>query len=207
MRARVLALLAVAQLLLRPKLGLAENDPGASQTKRLVPTLGVETGEYSERLAVELGGGELSDTRSLWVTRIDLGLAYPLTRERPRALSLRGQSSVGIGLVYEVGQWPLHVRQELLVAYPATLWLSLELGLGTGFQLNLTNPSLSYWEVGLPVGVKFANIFELVYYPMLTVALGSDQTPVFGGTKSRGVNTGLAPLNLCARFHFRGLAF
>jgi len=185
----------------------AEQGQSAPPTKRFVPTLGLETGMYRERLTIDLDEAQLSETRSLWVTRLAFGLSYPLGAARPGAVKVRGQSSLGFGLVYEAGQWPLHTRQEELVQFTVLPWLAPQIGLGTGFQLNLTDPSLSYWEVGLPVGVSITRHLELIYYPMLTVGIGAEERPVFGGTRTHGVATGFAPFNLMLRVRFGGLAF
>lgn len=172
-----------------------------------VPTLAVETGTYREELRVDIGGTTLAETRSLWVSRVTLGLQYGLPDSWLDAGRLRATTSIGIGLVFALGQWPLHVRQEAVYVRPVTGWLSLAAGLGVGSQINVSRLRRSYLEVGLPVGVVVADLVELTYYPMLTIGTAAEKRPVFGGTRSHSVHTGVAPLNLIARVRFNRLGF
>jgi hypothetical protein len=172
-----------------------------------VPTLAVETGTYREELRVDIGDTTLAETRSLWVSRVTVGLQYGLPDSWPGAGRLRATTSIGIGLVYALGQWPLHFRQEAVYVRPVTGWLSLAAGLGVGSQINVSRLRRSYLEVGLPVGVVVADLVELTYYPMLTIGIAAEKRPVFGGTRSHSVHTGVAPLNFIARVRFNRLGF
>jgi hypothetical protein len=198
----VMKRLAVASL----AVGLLAARAGAAEPVGLVPTLGTQTGLISERLQVSAGDLSLSETRSLWVTRLALGLEYALPGA-PATEALRGHTSVGVGLVYASGQWPVQVRQEVSWTRPITSWLSVDVGLGTSLHLNPSSFHLSYWDLGAPVALDIAGVVELVYYPALVVALGASREPAFGGEKTHGIATGLALFELGLRVRFGGLGF
>lgn len=170
------------------------------------PTVSTQSGLVSERLSVHGAGVHPSDTRDLWVTRLALGLEYAVPGA-PLGGRLRGTTWLGVGLIYALGQWPLQLRQEVAWVRPVTSWLAALVGVGAGVHLNVSDLHRSYWDVGVPVGVEVAGIVGLVYYPALTVALGSRREPVFGGAKTHGMASGLAPLELGLRLRLERLGF
>ena len=170
------------------------------------PTISTQSGIIAERLGVDAGGAHASETRSLWVTRLALGVEYAVPGG-PIAGHLRATTSLGVGVVYALGQWPLQLRQEVTWVRPVTSWLAVEVGLGTGVHLNVSDLHRSYWDVGVPIGLEVAGTVELVYYPALMVALGSRREPVFGGEKTHGMATGLAPVELGLRLRLERLGF
>lgn len=178
---------------------------GVARGDDITPTAAVELGQYTEQLSVDLGTVESSDERALWNTRIALGVGYKL-ETLGRDVSVRGHSSAGFGLVYAPGDWPFHLRQEVAVVYDVTTWFALSAGLGTGFQVNASTIDRSYWEIGAALGARLG-FFELTYYPMATVGLGSTSRDVYGGTMRQEIATGVAPFTVMARFHIAPLAW
>lgn len=184
---------------------LAEGDAAGERT--IVPTLALETEQYSEVSRLALATAEQSEARSLWVSRLALGLQYDLSRNWLGAGKLKGQTSLGLGIVFALGHWPLHLRQEILFTRRATPSLSLLAGFGTGFQINTFDIHRSHWELGLALGVAIADRVEAIYCPMLTVGMGDKKEQVFGGTRAHGIATELAPLGFVVRARFNGLGF
>jgi len=187
---------------------LAATSARAQGTSRptFTPTISTQSGLVAERLSVDAGGAHEAEVRNLWVTRLALGLEYAIPGG-PLGEHLRGTTSLGVGVVYALGQWPLQLRQEVAWVGPVTSWLAIQVGVSTGVHLNLSDTHRSYWDVGVPIGVEVAGTVELVYYPALTVALGSRREPVFGGVKTHGMATGLAPLEFGLRLRLERLGF
>lgn len=177
------------------------------KAERFTPSVAIEAGQYAEEMTVDYGDESQSSSRSLNNTRLALGVAYPLYEDWHGLGALRGQSSLGAGLVYYVGQWPIHARQEVKLHHVLTGWLDLEVGLESGLQLNVSRLSHSYADLGLVIGVDIAGYVELLYLPAFVVGLGSDHQDVFAGTKSQRIDTGFQVLNFALRVHFDGLSW
>ena len=204
--ATLLTTLALIALALPARADEAIATSAAANSPRFVPTLSLETGQYAEELRLDLGERTEREQRALWSSRLALGLGYPIPIDGLGFGQLRGQSSVGVGLVYELGHWPVHLRQELLLALPLTAGLAAVGGLGTGVQLNTSAWARSYWEFTTPIGLR-AGPVEVLYLPAALIGLGAETEEVFGGERRHGVANGLAPLNIVARVRFERLGW
>ena len=56
-------------------------------------------------------------------------------------------------------------------------------GLGAGLSLDTSAGRRSFGELALPIGFTFLHKIELFYRPMLSIPLGSETSPVFGGER------------------------
>jgi hypothetical protein len=173
---------------------------------RFVPTLALEAGTTGEALEVALATGELSDTRQHTNSRVALGLAYHLIDLRGPAIALIGQTSLGVGLRWQTGDWPLHLRQELATRFRLTSWCSIAIGLGTGVEINTGQPAMSYWELGVPLTLRLWFV-ELQYYPHATLPLSGEERAVFGGTRRQATALAITPLHAVLRFRIEPLGF
>ena len=55
-------------------------------------------------------------------------------------------------------------------------------------------------NLGLPMGVMFFRTIELIYRPMLSVPLGSESSPVFGGQRQLATRLAVLPFELSLRY-------
>lgn len=167
----------------------------------LVPHLGLSVGAYAERLEV----GEDSDRRGLLFSGLVLGLDYRLP-DVIDGLVLEGVSSLEVATVFERGQFPLRLTQQGRVTRPITAWLTVFAGLEAGFFVNVSDPTFSFFELGVPLGVRLGPV-DITYLPRLTVPLAGEERDTLGGPRRHAVATALAPLMFEARYRFEGLAF
>ncbi len=183
-----------------------EGPSGDKGDYRLAPTFGLSFGQTHEAIRLEHADGDpTTDTRGLWNTRLELGFNYALNR-RPKRLRIRGQSSVGVGLTFATGDWPVHVRQTFGVEYVPKPWFGLLATAGVGFDIATTRPVYSAFVVTLPIGLRFGPV-ELLYQPAIRVGLASEQSQVLGVLERRAAHTGFAPFELMLRIRIpiRGL--
>jgi len=190
-----------------PQSSGAETGPTATKGDyRLAPTIGLSIGETHEELRLEHTDRDPTrEVRGLLNTRLDLGFNYALGRRRS-SLRIRGQSSLGVGLTYATGDWPLHLRQEFGLEYVAKPWFGLFAYAGAGFDITTTRPAFSAFVVTLPIGLRFGPV-ELIYRPGFRIGLASEQALVAGVVARRGARTGFAPFEvmLRVRIPIRGL--
>lgn len=172
----------------------------------LRPGASVDVGYYPDERRLTTPDGETASTRQLWFTRVNLSVGYDI-RQRVLPGLMRGQSSLGVGVVYQEGQFPLHLRQELVWDYPLSSWLELEAGLVFGANFNFTNSAGSFWEVSVPLGLRFKKSVELLYWPMLTLPLSAQTDDVFGGTIAARVAPAVVPVGLVVRVSLRAFEF
>ncbi len=169
------------------------------------PTVGVSIGYARDHLSVDLPSGTLEETNALWHTRATLGLGYDVTRLSP-AFVLAGHSELGFGLSYEPGDWLVHTRHTLQPQWAPNDTFRLGLGLAVAAHVNTGRLSHSYADVGLPLTARLAFV-ELVYTPLLTMPLGRDTEPVFGGERSERMAVGIVPVQLDLRFRIDPLGW
>ncbi|MCB9613073.1 MAG: hypothetical protein H6722_11525 [Sandaracinus sp.] len=179
----------------------AQSRPTAldGEARRWLPTLALEAGFLDEELRFE----GASDERSLWFSRLSIGVAVGLPSARLRG-SLRSVTELGLGLVYRTGHWPLSLRQGVHYERRIAERFALVTGLDVALQLDARAPRRSHAEMGLNVGFR-AGPFELAWRPHLAFRLGEERTQVFEGTRVRRIATQLQLFHLVARFHFRTL--
>lgn len=176
---------------------------GANHAERapIVPHVGLSVGAYAERLEV----GAQRETRGLLHSGIALGLDYRLL-ELEGVGRLEGVSTLELFTVFERGQFPLRLAQQGRLSVPITSWFSVFGGLGAGFAVNLSDPTFSFFELGLPLGVRLGPV-DVAYLPRLTVPLAATEDEVFGGTRTQAVATRISPLMVEVRYRFEGLGF
>jgi hypothetical protein len=114
---------------------------------------------------------------------------------------------VGTGLGFQSGHWEVPIREDVTVAYAASRWLTLRAGLGFGVSVDATEACRSFAELALPVSVTFFRAFELVYRPMISLPLGSESWPVFGGERELGTRRALLPFEVMVRARIGALAW
>lgn len=165
----------------------------------LAATLGLSIGSTRETLRLSRDDGASSvDTRALMTSRLDLGLNYIVAGIGGERWRLRGQSSLGVGLVYALGEWPLHLRQDLGLELVPRRWFGLFVYGSVGFDINTARPPLSAFVLGLPVGLRFGPV-ELMARPALRVGLGAEEETIAGATQRRSASTGVAPFEVMLR--------
>ncbi len=165
----------------------------------LAATLGLSVGSTREELRLEAADGTASrDVRSLTNSRLDLGMNYGVAGIGGDRWRLRGQSSLGVGLIYALGEWPLHLRQDVGIEFVPRRWFGLFAYGSVGLDLNTARPPLSAFVLGLPVGLRFGPV-ELMARPALRVGLGEEVSALAGGTQRRSAVTGIAPFEVMLR--------
>jgi hypothetical protein len=118
-----------------------------------------------------------------------------------------GTPRSGSGLRFSGGRYQVPLREDVTFAFDATSFLSLRAGLGLGAVVDATRSSMSYGEVGVPVGATFFEVIELVYRPYLGVPFSSDERATFGGTREVSAALAVVPFDLTLRFRISALGF
>lgn len=210
MRPQAVALLVVALAVIASR---AAADPPASapaarttERRAFVPTIGLGFGSFDERLRLRVGDESYDESRTDMRLSLVLGLAHPVWRFDARTW-LDGHASVGLGVTLDGGHWQLPLREDVTVAWDATPWLTLRGGLGLGAVIDTTRTARSYGELGLVVSLTFANFVEVVYRPFLSLPFGSEDSPVFGGSRSLSTSVAVIPLDVALRFRLPWLTF
>jgi len=173
------------------------------ESMRWLPTLALESGWLDEELRFENDSTTQSNERSLWLSRLSVGVAVGLPSERLRG-SLRSVSELGLTLVYRSGHWPLTLRQGVLYERRLAPRFAVVTGLDVALQLDTGAPRRSHAELGLSGGFR-AGPFELLWRPHLGFRLAEEREAVFGGTRVRRIATQLQLFHVVARFSFRSL--
>lgn len=196
MRRRGAAVLAAA---------LAATGPASADEPRFVPTGALVASGQSETMTVDVGGARTEERRSDVRFNPALGLGHRFTA--PKAVSLDGHASVGLGPNAGAGRYQLPVREDVGVAWRAWSWLTLRGGLGAGLTLDLGRSSGSYADLALPVSATFFDVVELVYRPYLSLPVAREDRATFGGTRELSASTALVPLDFALRFRAPVLGF
>ena len=185
-----------------------ESLPPRPVAERLwVPTVGLGMGAFDERLRVRVDGSDYDSYRSQLRLFLALGVAHPIVRLRDGRWWLDGHASIGAGLSFDTGHWQVPVREDVTFAYAATRWLTLRAGLGFGVTVDASDSSRSFAEIGLPLSLMVGRAFELVYRPMISVPLGSESSPVFGGDRELSTRLAVLPFELTLRARIGALAW
>lgn len=157
---------------------------------------------YSEQLDLTLAGDTHESTRDLFNTRLAVGLEYDLPGTWLPAGTV-AQTELGVGVVFELGQWPVHLRQRAL--WRTALWVfHFEAGLDAGLTLNPSAWAFSYGSFGVPLGLRWG-WFGVQWRPAFLVGLGAEESSVFSGKRSHSIHTGLAPMSVAMQFHITAL--
>lgn len=181
--------------------------PTGREAKRFVPTLGLELGGLGESLALRVPGAATDETRSDVRTTIALGLAHPVVRLGDPRVRIDGHASIGLGPTFQRGNYHVPIRENVTLAYDVASWLTLRGGLGLGVVIDASQSALSYGEIGLPMGVTLWSTVEIVYRPYVSLALGSEDRVVFGGSRALSAATSFQPLDIALRFRWTAIGF
>jgi hypothetical protein len=179
----------------------AATEPGEPPSKSWQPTASLSVGAFEERLRVRVDGVDYDSFRTDDRVLFALGLGHRMLRLGPSPLWLEGHATLGFGPTFESGHWHVPLREDVTIAYVLTRWLTLRGGIGVGVTLDVTEPSRSFADLGLPVGATFFDAVELAYRPALSIPLGSKSEAVFGGERSLGAALAFLPfeVSLCVR--------
>jgi hypothetical protein len=134
-----------------------------------------------------------------------LGLEHPVLRFGNEHAWIDGHAAFGAGPTFYTGHWHWPIREDVSLAYAPIRWLTLRGGLGVGVTVDATASDRSFAELALPIGVTFFRTIELVYRPMLSLPLGSESSPVFGGQRELATRLAILPFELSLRYRIRGL--
>ena len=178
-----------------------------ASSKQWVPTLSLALGSFDERLRVRVDGIDYDSYRGQLRTFLALGLAHPVLRFGDERAWIDGHAALGVGPTFYTGHWHLPIREDVTLALALSHWLTLRGGLGVGVTLDATASDRSFAEVALPIGVTFFRTIELVYRPMLSVPLGSESSPVFGGQRELATRLAVLPFELSLRYRIQGLSW
>lgn len=173
----------------------------AADARGLRESVGLETGRYDDQMQVVASPVDVTERRTLWFSRLDVGVSYPVSASALPP-GLEGETSLGLGVLYAVGEFPLYARQQLTWNRSFSSWGTFLVGVSAGVRYVPARVVESAFETGLALGLRLGNHIEVVYRPLFVLPLGSESTTVWGGTLSRRVSTQLAPLNfgVVARF-------
>ena len=172
-----------------------------------VPTASLAIGSFDERLRVRVDGTDYDSYRGQLRTLVALGLAHPVASLPYEHMWIDGHGSLGAGLTFDTGHWQLPVREDLTLAFAATRWLTLRAGLGVGLTIDASAGHRSFGELALPISLTCFRTVELVYRPMLSVPLGSETSPVFGGEREISTRLMVLPFELLLRVRIGALAW
>jgi hypothetical protein len=180
----------------------------ADKRHRWIPTLSLSIGSFDERLRVRVDGTDYDSYRGQLRTVLAVGLAHPvIARLKDDRVSIDGLVSLGVGPTFYTGHWQLPVREDLTFAFATTRWLTLRAGLGAGLTLDTSAGRRSFAELALPIGLTFFHTIELVYRPMLSLPLGSETSPVFGGERAISTRLAVLPFELLLRVRIGALGW
>lgn len=180
--------------------------PSAPPARSFVPTVGVGLGGLAETAKVDVFGTESSERRGDTRAVVSLGLAHRVVRLGAR-VRLDGHAQIGLGPTFFGGRYQVPLREDVTFVFDATSFLGLRAGLGLGVVVDATRASMSYGEVGVPVGATFFEAIELVYRPYLGVPFSSDDRATFGGTREVSAALAVVPFDLTLRFRISALGF
>jgi hypothetical protein len=180
--------------------------PSAPPARTFVPTVGVGLGGLAETAKVDVFGAESSERRGDTRAVVSLGLSHRVVRLGARA-RLDGHAQIGLGPTFFGGRYQVPLREDVTFVFDATSFLVLRAGLGLGVVVDATRASMSYGEVGVPVGATFFDAVEIVYRPYLGVPLSSDDRATFGGTRDVSAALAVVPFDLTLRFRISALGF
>jgi len=175
--------------------------------KQWVPTLSLALGSFDERLRVRVDGIDYDSYRGQLRTFLALGLAHPVLRFADDRLWIDGHAEFGVGPTFDTGHWHLPVREDVSLAIAASHWLTVRGGLGVGVTVDATASERSFVELALPIGVTFFRTIELIYRPMLSVPLGNEASPVFGGERELATRLAVLPFELSLRYRIQALGW
>ena len=181
--------------------------PRSTPQKQWVPTVSLALGSFDERLRVRVDGSDYDSYRGQLRTFLALGLLHPVLRFVDERLWLDGHAAFGAGPTFYTGHWHLPVREDVSLAFAASHWLTLRGGLGVGGTIDATASDRSFAELALPMGLTFFRTIELIYRPMLSVPLGSESSPVFGGERGLATRLAVLPFELSLRYRIQALGW
>ncbi|MGE0327566.1 MAG: hypothetical protein AB7S68_34960 [Polyangiaceae bacterium] len=169
------------------------------------PTLGAELGYTPERLRVSFPTETYEEDRSLWNSRLTLGLdgRWPSALG---TLDLRSLSEVGYGFVHHTGHGLLELSQTGLLEHEMGHAFALSFGGALVGALDTSSAARSSLTLGLPIGLRFRGV-EIWYRVGFVVPLGSEREPVFIGTRELSARPGINWLDFGLRVHLGFLEF
>ncbi len=182
-------------------------DEAARPPARWVPTTALALGSFDERLRVRVDGADYTSDRATYRTFLALGVGHPLVVFRDERLAIDGHAGIGVGPTFETGHWHVLLREDVTFAYSPAHWLTLRAGLGLGFSIDGTTSQRSFAELALPISFTLFRTIEIVYRPMMSVPVGGETTPVFGGERERSARFAVLPFELMLRFRIGALAW
>lgn len=174
--------------------------------RAFAPTVGMGLGALAESAKVDALGAEHEERRGDLRAVVSVGLVHPVVRLGARA-RLDGHAEVGLGPTFFGGRYQVPLREDVTFAFDATSFLVLRAGLGLGVVVDATRASMSYGELGVPLGATLFGAIEVVYRPYLGVPFGGDERAVFGGTHELSPSLAVVPFDLALRFRISALGF
>ena len=181
--------------------------PAPAPARPWVPTVSLGMGSFDERLRVRVDGSDYDSYRSQLRMFLALGVSHPIMHLRDERFWLDGHGSIGLGPTFQTGHWQVPIREDVTFAYAATHWLTLRAGLGFGVTVDATESCRSFAEIGIPISLTLSRAFELVYRPMLSMPLGSESSPVFGGDRELSTRLAVLPFEVTLRARIGALAW
>ena len=193
---------------------LAADDFAAPAEPRYVPTVAFALGRFDERLRLRVDGSDADSVRSQYRTLLMVGLAHPISRwpatgthVASRNAWIDGHLGAGAGVTFDTGHWQIPVREDVTLAYRARSWITMRAGLGVGVTFDASAGRRTFADLGIPLSITLFRNFEVLYRPMLSVPLGSETSPVFGGQRELATRLAFLPFELLLRVRIPALAW
>ena len=195
--------------------GVASAEPGepvprdavrSPPARAFAPTVGIGLGALAESAKAGAFGAEHEEQRGDMRAVLSVGLVHPVVRLGVRA-RLDGHAEVGLGPTFFGGRYQVPLREDVTFAFDATSFLVLRAGLGLGVVVDGTRASMSYGELGVPLGATLFGAIEVVYRPYLGVPFGGDERAAFGGTREVSPALAVVPFDLTLRLRISALGF
>lgn len=166
----------------------------------VVPTIGASVGTTGERLALDLADQQHVETRTDTRLLSSVGVAHPL------ASFVDGHASLGFGPTTFTGRYQLVAREDV-TAIVRFGRLALRVGLGPGVTWDVSRPTMSFAELGVPLSLTLFDQLELVYRPYLALPLAHERRDVFAGTSSRSADLAVVWFETTLRLRLPALGF
>lgn len=185
-----------------PTAGSVARDESSPPTQNPRETIRLSTALEVTRLARELDvdwlGTSQSDVSRQWGSRLTLGAAYGLPFLGRRVV---GVTEGGIGLHFDQGHWPVHLRERVFARFGLTPVVALHLGGVAGLHVNASDVAFSYLDLGFDVAIAFGSV-ELSYMPTFGVPLGAEERAVLDGRSRDRIRPGAAVHSVALRISF-----
>lgn len=163
-------------------------------------TTGIEFVRVQERMSIVFPRQSAFEDRSLYSTRITLGLRSPILPVS-KTIMLVSQTQLASGLVFETADPNWGLYQQFIFERQFTRRWFISSGLGVGWVANSGHLGRSRTEITLPVSVRYW-FGELIWQPTLTLAAAQERQRVFTGEKLISAKPGIEPVVFAVRLLF-----